>query len=165
MDTVVNVGDSLFDVAVREFGHVQGVYDLIKANGIGVSDDLPAGTALQVEDPAKYQEQKPADAGAISKDLLPSASIEPGQNIFDIAIAFGGHIEAVRELVKDNGLSFSSLVSAGSTLAVRKQPKNKLVADFFSNKQPATGSAILVGGKAPLEGIDYWAVNKDFIVQ
>jgi len=164
-ETVVDVGDSLFDVAVREYGHIQGIYDLVKANGVGFSDSLPVGTVLQAEETGKYAETSTADATVIGKQTTPLVKVEPGQNIFDIAIALGGSVEYVLGLVKDNGLSFSSVVPAGVELKVIGDPKNKTVAQYFSNRRIATGADIRIDGKAVLEGVDYWAIEKDFIVQ
>jgi hypothetical protein len=91
--------------------------------------------------------------------------LEPGQNIFDIAIATGGHIEAVLGIVKDNGISFSTMLEAGEDVEINNPPVDKLIARYFLSRTPATGSVPTVDGANKLEGIDYWAIEQDFIVQ
>ena len=41
---------SLFDIAIQEYGTVEAVFDLAMANGLGITDELNAGQELAVPD-------------------------------------------------------------------------------------------------------------------
>jgi hypothetical protein len=48
MEVRVLNGQSLFDIAIQAAGSVEAAFDIALANGIGITDDLPAGTVLVI---------------------------------------------------------------------------------------------------------------------
>jgi hypothetical protein len=48
MEVKVLNGQSLFDIAIQAAGSVEAAFDIALANGIGITDDLPAGTVLVI---------------------------------------------------------------------------------------------------------------------
>ena len=86
------------------------------------------------------------------------------QNLLDIAVQETGTLETVFELAAYNGLSITEVVSPGTGLEI---PETDTVTDVYNyykaNKiWPASGNDLTE--IEILEGIDYWAVNVDFIV-
>lgn len=47
METLVLDGQSLFDIAIQEYGSVEAAFALAVANDIGVTDELTPNTLLQ----------------------------------------------------------------------------------------------------------------------
>ena len=91
-----------------------------------------------------------------------------GQSLFDIAIQAAGTPEAAFELAMGNGLSITDELPAGSPL---NPPQGGLranaVAAYYTqrNLHPATGiSETEVAEAFGGEGIEFWYVEYDFIV-
>ena len=91
------------------------------------------------------------------------------QSLFDISIRYTGTIENAFKLAVANGLSLTDELESGAQLIIPEDVQmNNDVVNYFAAKgiQPATGfefddiEIILV-----LEGISYWILNKNFIVQ
>jgi 2',3'-cyclic-nucleotide 2'-phosphodiesterase (5'-nucleotidase family) len=55
MEVRVLNGQSLFDIAIQAAGNVEAVFDIALANGLGITDDLPAGTLLVIPAVANRQ--------------------------------------------------------------------------------------------------------------
>lgn len=49
-EVIILAGQTLADIAVRENGSVASMFDIAALNGIGVSDELKAGSTLLVPD-------------------------------------------------------------------------------------------------------------------
>jgi len=94
------------------------------------------------------------------------ATVEVGQNLLDIAIQHSGSVEAAFDLASINGLSITDAVAAGSNVAIASIASQPVV-DFFSVNEikPATGiTDINIAQTISDEGIEFWAIEEDFIV-
>lgn len=91
--------------------------------------------------------------------------IEEGQVLLDIAMQEMGDVERLFELAELNGLSITERVEPGTMLSVGEPDiDRRLVCDVLrlpSNK-PASdeGTEEFLG-----EGIEFWALEYDFIIQ
>jgi hypothetical protein len=166
--TSIQAGETLFDVAIREYGHLQGVLNLIKDNGLGFTDEPAAGLALEVDRSASFDNLKSARISAVEEttDLPNEVTVQAGQNMFDIALQVYGDLSGIIELAKDNGKGLTKDLTAGEVLKSRSKLKNKPVADFFEGRKskPATGLNQSESEQLKPEGIGYWAIGLDFIV-
>ncbi len=90
-----------------------------------------------------------------------------GQTISDIAVQELGDAERSMEVAGLNGLSVTDDLSTMSTLLVPDYDTSKInTVQLFSDIANAPASADVSGGfAAPLEGIDYWILENDFIIQ
>ena len=59
MKTVVQAGQTLLDIAVQEYGTIEAVFMLAKANDMSITDSLQAGQ--QIEIPEKVYNSELAD--------------------------------------------------------------------------------------------------------
>ncbi len=93
------------------------------------------------------------------------------QSLLDVAIQHTGSVMNVFSIAKANGMAVSDEIVAGAVLEIPTVifPDNNIL-NYYQNKniKPATAiTATITGGnpQAELEGIDYWAISDDFIVQ
>lgn len=94
-----------------------------------------------------------------------TATVQPGQTIFDLAIQEYGDLSGLVELASDNNKSLTADIVAGENLKVG-QTKNKLITDFYKGRsiKPATGTTESEIEQLKPEGIGYWAIEHDFVV-
>ncbi len=83
------------------------------------------------------------------------------QSLFDIAIQTSGSIEAVFNLAIANGLSITDDLVPGQTL-VNAPVVDKGIADYYRVKALTPATALKQGENS--EGIEIWAIERDFIV-
>ena len=86
--------------------------------------------------------------------------------MFDIAVQACGSVEAVFAVAQLNGLAITDALAPGQELLV-PGPVNKLIAGYYrmTRLRPATGIAVEEMAELREEGIDYWGVGVDFVVQ
>lgn len=59
MKTVVQAGQTLLDIAVQEYGTIEAVFMLAKANDMSITDSLQAGQEIEI--PEKVYNSELAD--------------------------------------------------------------------------------------------------------
>ena len=91
------------------------------------------------------------------------------QSLFDIAIQHTGNVMNAFLIAQANNLSITALLVAGSKLIIPGTVEiNNDVKGYYAAKkiQPATGTTEgTENGEELLEGISYWIINKNFVVQ
>ncbi len=93
------------------------------------------------------------------------------QSLLDFAIQHTGNVTNAFEIAKANGLAVSDELEAGVELAIPETVVNDAdVLQYYASRsiQPATAiTTIIIDGEpeTQLEGISYWAIYDDFIVQ
>lgn len=94
------------------------------------------------------------------------------QSFLDISIQHTGSVYNAFEIAKANGCAISDMPISGTEYIIPETVQNDNdVLNYFSSKklQPATAiTAPQFSGQEPqqdLEGIDYWAIYDDFIIQ
>jgi hypothetical protein len=88
------------------------------------------------------------------------------QSLFDIAVEKCGSAEAVFAIAELNDLAITDAMIAGQTLLV-SEPTNKAIADYYQTRglKPATDATTAAMDELRNEGVDYWALEVDFVVQ
>jgi LysM repeat protein len=91
---------------------------------------------------------------------MSKAIVQAGQTLEDIAIQYLGSEQAVFELASINSLELTADLSAGQQLEL-PDVYDKQVRRVYERGgyQPAAG------GDADLQGINYWIIEQNFIVQ
>lgn len=91
------------------------------------------------------------------------------QSLFDISIRYTGTIENAFKIAVANGLSLTDDLEPGAQLIIPEDVEmNNDVVNYFAAKgiQPATGFEFNDIEITPeLEGISYWIINENFVVQ
>jgi len=186
-------GQSLLDIAIQELGSAEGAFDLAVLNELSITDELEVGIELILPevvntDIVSYYAKKRlciATALVAQAELIQSvvdsffiiaptnkigvAIVLDGQNIVDIATQYCGSADAAFDIAILNGLSPTVDLTPGIEL---KLPSafNKKIAEYYKTKalQPATNAIIQTGGGGGTptdgEGIGYWAIEIDFVI-
>lgn len=90
------------------------------------------------------------------------------QSILDIAIQHTGIATNAYEIAKINGLTISDILTPGQMLEIPEGIEKDLdIVNYYKSKgiQPATSLVGQNQEEQQPEGISYWIINKDFIVQ
>ena len=88
-----------------------------------------------------------------------------GQSIFDIAVQELGSAEGAFALAIANGQSVTDALHEGQEMELTAVV-NKPIATYYANKSltPATSLTETQQNEALAEGIDFWAVETEFII-
>jgi hypothetical protein len=97
---------------------------------------------------------------------MQTIKVQAGQSLFDIAVQYLGDVERVFEIADINGLMTTNEVEPGTWLVVPDLDMAKrYVVDAFSKRNLSPASITDSGIEAAaLDGIDYWAIEDDFII-
>lgn len=93
--------------------------------------------------------------------------VRQGQNLLDIALQSTGNAETALDIALANGLCLSDDLTIGlpidiaGTLAVNENVRNTYRTQTI---YPATGITAADSAAAPFEGIEFWAIEYDFII-
>jgi hypothetical protein len=97
---------------------------------------------------------------------MKSVKILAGQTMLDIALQELGDLERVFEMAVDNNISISDNLQAGSVLQVGDYERDKRYLIKIFEKPTKIASDDFAGEvNSRLEGVDYWTLGMDFIVQ
>lgn len=90
-------------------------------------------------------------------------AVETNQNILDVCLQVYGTLDALFDLALENNMGITDDIQAGQTMQYT-QNSNPIAAYYAGrNHRPATqhnDDHLHI-----LEGIDYWAIEIDFVVQ
>lgn len=87
------------------------------------------------------------------------------QTMLDMAVQVSGSVEAAFDLAVRNGLSITERLLPGMEL-LESEPVNRDIAIYYAAKrlQPATETDWEPDTKPSGEGIEFWAIEIDFVV-
>lgn len=183
-------GQTLADIALRETGTVETMFDIADLNDLNVSDELIAGNEIKV--PVEVSDKAVAEffrakefypaAGYDMAELIPLSGVEvieviipkptdiyviERQTLADLAIQIFGNVEFMFDIAELNNLSVSDYLTPGMKLklpAIISENDNNLF--YKSNRlYPASGWTVTEQQEAEvLTGIGYWYVETDFVV-
>jgi len=187
VDMKVKEGQTLFDISLQELGSIEGVFELAMLNGFNMTDDLVPGQKLKLPEVIEYDIQQyyknksinPAtlltyQAQLISSevdtiirniDVIQSNSIPAlqGQSLFDIALQTTGSVEAAFDMALLNLIAITDDIEAGREL-IKVSVINNQITSYYSDKniKPATFIQGSIGDD--IGGIEYWAIETEFLV-
>lgn len=93
--------------------------------------------------------------------------VRQGQNLLDIALQTTGDAETALDIALSNGLCLSNDLTVGQrididdTLVINENIRNTYRTQTI---YPATGITAANSSSAPFEGIEFWAIEYDFII-
>lgn len=94
--------------------------------------------------------------------------VQHNQSLLDIAVQYTGASENAFKIAFANNISVDAYISPGSIIEIPANVNlNTEIRDYFKNKNqnPATHDEVLNGNEIILEGISYWIINENFVVQ
>lgn len=95
---------------------------------------------------------------------MPNVKVKNNETLLDVAVLASGDVGAMIELALINNVSLTKDFTSGDSIITGTVLNADNVNQLTARKaRPA--SAIVAGENGILEGIDYWAIWKDFIVQ
>jgi len=92
--------------------------------------------------------------------------VEPGQSLIDISLQHCGSVEALLELAQANGLSPTDTLTAGAAFATAA-PSSRAVANLYAVNGIIPATAVTQAEELQTiadEGIEFWAIEEDFII-
>lgn len=182
----VSSKQNMFDIALVTSGSIEAVFDIAEMNSLSITDVLQAGSDVfesgvfddrivavyyktrglnpATDGDIRQTVQEPVPAVVITAQTnIDGFAVAEKQSLFDISLIASGGIEAVFGIAEMNGLSVTDMLETGSVIA-EPEVIDRLIADYYTNNRlnPATDGDFDFGY---LTGIDYWAVDVDFVVQ
>ncbi|MGQ0737671.1 MAG: hypothetical protein ACT4OJ_01300 [Bacteroidota bacterium] len=95
---------------------------------------------------------------------MPNVRIKENETSLDVAVLNSGHVDGVFDLALTNGLSITQDLVSGDELmtgpVIDEEAKTEL-----GSRRARPASAIDINEGEQLEGIGYWIIGNDFIVQ
>ena len=82
------------------------------------------------------------------------------QSLFDIALLSAGSIDAAFDIAAANGIDITAEIPTGTMLIV-PEVVNVRIVDYYRVNGIVPATAIAASAQ---EGIEYWAIEEDFIV-
>lgn len=183
---------TLTDIAIQELGDVTRVLEIAVMNDLSITDPLTAGETILVPDalieklsitklfketanaPASDDEEEEIIAGIgdgsaviTLHDVITQRSILEGQTIIDLATQDLGDPERAMEIAVLNDRSITDHLVPGELLETPTAEESKYnMLRLFSNPANAPASDETDVEIIPVnEGIGYWRIENDFIVQ
>ena len=88
------------------------------------------------------------------------------QSFLDLAIQHTGSVENAFLLALSNVNSLTDYLVAGEQLYLENTKNNKDILSYYQSKklQPATGVSHTGGSSLQLQGIGYWSIQSEFII-
>lgn len=161
---LIEPGINIFDMVVNQYGTIETLFDVVKLNGWGVTEELAPGQLVMIDDTLKVA------IGIVEMPTAPSAPfdsaiVEPGQNTFDMAVQLYGGIEGLFDMATKNGLSITDDINSG-TQVLANAPIDKNMRAILKSLEIKPATAVNAEEAAVItpEGIDYWAIEVDFII-
>lgn len=178
---------TLLDIAIQQAGSIEALFDIAEANGLSVTEDLVSGQQLIIfgsaisEKIKNYYSTKnlnPASNGSSGTIVFIGSSplaihyqtteipedqvkAKEFQTLLDIAIQEAGSIEALFDLAEVNELGVTDALISGDLIKV-VDIINEPIQSFYKQKQFKPAS-IDITTELP-EGIEFWGIEYDFIV-
>lgn len=151
-------GDTLADIAVRNCGSLSVLPELAALNGLSITGEIIPGQVLSLP---KIARDDPLVINGIGNGFVNIITSKPGQSLADLAIQYCGSLSALPTLAALNGFEVTAQISPGQLLK-RPDPVDKKVVSTFEigSYFPATGDILKYG-----DGIGWWIIENDFIVQ
>jgi hypothetical protein len=162
----VQSNQNLLSIATGDGRSIEAVLDIMTQTGLSITSMLEPGQSISFDLTGKKYETPPSAYRGVYVAGALSIAVRNNQNLIDIAFQEAGSLEGLIDLMKLNGLSVTQVLNAGQALTF--QMDDRYLTDTLAyikgkNLRPATGRTA-VEGVEYLEGIDYWAIQEDFIV-
>lgn len=92
-----------------------------------------------------------------------TATALAGQSLWDMALQHCGSADAAFGMARINGMNITDILEPGTVLSLPAVMNKRVVKYYMDNGiQPATGA---LAGSTTGEGIGYWVIGADFVIQ
>ncbi len=162
-------GQNLLDISIKEVGNIAALFAIAQKNDLAITADLPSGMLLDVDITGLFNTEENNDT-AILPDVKNEAEIlvinsKELQTLLDISIQEKGSVEALFAIALRNEKSITDELASGSVIDVNTKIIDEgIAAYYFINKLKPSSNASAIPGVEVEEGIEFWAVEYEFIV-
>jgi hypothetical protein len=147
-EVIVQRDQSLWDIAIVEYGSIEGLFSLITLNGFDSLDQVPdPGEKIIIDSSLvfknKFEDRKVTEQKVTNYDAI----VQHDQSIWDLAIQEYGSIEQMFIMVSDNKLlsSLDVIPTPGDKLSIRTDfDGDYALMNYFRNKRQVATNAIIV---------------------
>lgn len=151
----------LYNHELSDFVADEQIFEAADLNSISITEALVPGVSLDIP------EQKRA---TLSNDKLQSI-VKPttvkslsGQTWVDLVLQQLGDEHRLFELCDMNGAGITDVINAGTIVtSPEAEPDKKRIVNILAGRKPASSFVVTPGEDEP-EGIEFWAIEFDFIV-
>ena len=92
--------------------------------------------------------------------------VSEGQTLLDIAMQYCGDVSKAMEVALLNGLNLTDDLQVGGWLMVPDvEPEKRLIVEKLKAEKVQPASLDFIQTTTSDDGIDYWSIEEDFIVQ
>lgn len=135
-------------------------FEAADLNNIGITDALVPGVVLTIP----TQKRIPVQAEALTKaQQKKSVRVKPGQTWIDLTLEQTGDEEKVFDVCDLNGAGITEEVTPGVIInAMEPEVEKKRIVNSLATVN--TSSMYFATGNPAPEGIEYWAIEIDFVV-
>ncbi len=154
----------LVDVAMQKYRTIEALIDLALANGLEIDDEPGLNVNILLPEVAV----EPVTTLAIVKYGVQVKDVAAWENQapVDLAIQEGGKIESLIEFMALNGVGLTDDLTIGERYKKPVVSDAKVTGVFNTIRRPASGYTVPFDQLPEvLEGIDYWRIEDDFVVQ
>ena len=152
-------GQTLPDIAALYCGSMSKWPELAALNGLSITSELTGGQSLLLPDPSRevQKESVQSQPSSAKKTVIAQA----GQTLADLAIQYLGGLSSWADLARLNGLGLTDNITPGQALILPGVSDKRVAAIFKSGGYYPAAGAINISN----EGVAYWGIEYDFIVQ
>lgn len=152
-------GQTLPDIAALHCGSMSKWPELAALNGLGLTSDLTGGQSLLLPDPST--DRKPEKVENQPSSAKKTVIAQAGQTLADLAIQYLGSLASWADLAALNGLGLTDAITPGQALILPGVSEKRVAAYYKSGGYFPAAGAINTSN----EGVAYWGIEYDFIVQ
>lgn len=161
MQVIKANGESSFiEYAIAQYGNIEAAFDMAFSNGLSV-DSVPVLNS-NVSVPVLEIRKKQTIFNRSLKPVSKYVKAGGDQALIDLAIQEAGTVEGLFEVAFLNGLSITDDLIPGNEYLKPSVQVQKIV-DLFANTHKPASNAYNDLTEQP-EGIDYWYIENNFIV-
>lgn len=150
----------LYNHTLADLTDEDQIFEAADLNGIGITDALTPGVTLLVPTASRKSLTKELAQQPVKKETVTAL---PGQNWIDLVLQQTGDESKLFDFIDLNSAGITDDVQAGSTYnSMLPEAERLAVVKAITKRKP---SSVFIGIDNPApEGIEYWAIELDFIV-
>lgn len=157
--------ETLVDIAIEEYGGLEGIISLAKLNGLAIDATLSLDTLLMIDEDVESVVRKTVPLNVSISDPLISSEklIQNGQNIIDLVIQEYGSVEGIISFLRSNGLAPTGDPTTNSVLKIDLLAvTDKNTRNYFAGRFINTGyTAVIIPSNSELREDFFYILRED----
>lgn len=154
----VSRNENMVDFVSRNAGTMEALFALAQLNGIGITEDVAAGTELRI---GRIPQHTVAIYHAAAVTVV-NTDLKKNQTVLDCSVQHCGTAESLFALAKLNGIGITDVLAAGDQ--VRTEQKDMAVVYAFARNGLDVTTGIIRDPMGIYGGIGLMGIENDFNV-